>query len=414
MSKKHIEQRLEDAIEYQFIEQDRYQKGDSSDYDTERALEPARVIDFIKNTQAKVWQSLSNIHNADTEKVILGDLVKTLETQGMLNVLRYGFKCYGKKIKVAYFAPNTQLNDDSSALFNANVLSVTRQLYYSSSDKKSLDVVLFLNGLPIITLELKNHFTGQTVEDAKKQYKNDRDPRDKLFEFKKRALVHFAVDQDLVFMTTRLSGKQTFFLPFNLGCDGGAGNPVASDGGYRTAYLWHDVLQSDSLMDILGRFMHLQVDNKRVVTDKGIKKIRKEVMIFPRYHQLDSVRKLIDHTQKSGAGHNYLVQHSAGSGKSNSIAWLAHRLSSLHDADNKKIFDTVVVITDRRVLDQQLQDTIYQFEHKQGVVQKIDEDTRQLVNALMTGTPIIISTVQKFGSLLSSVVSNLLFKKKIV
>lgn len=396
MTKKHTEDRLEDAIEYQFIDKDCYQKGVSADYEPERALEPARVIAFIEKTQSKIWQTLKGIHGDDTEKVVLDDLCKTLETQGMLNVLRYGFKSYGKKLKVAYFAPSTQLNADTLDLYKANALSVTRQLYFSDKDKKSLDIVLFLNGLPIVTIELKNSLSGQTVEKAKTQYKNVRDPKEKLFEFKKRALVHFAVDQDLVFMTTRLSGKQTFFLPFNLGCDGGAGNPPASDSGYRTAYLWREVLQSDSLMDILGRFMHLQIEDKKVVTDKGIKKIRKEIMIFPRYHQLDAVRKLVRHSQKTGAGRNYLVQHSAGSGKSNSIAWLAHRLSSLHDANDEKIFDTVVVITDRRILDQQLQDTIYQFEHKQGVVQKINEDTRQLVKALTTGTPIIISTVQKF------------------
>ncbi len=394
--KKHTEDRLEDAIEYQFIENDCYQKGVSDDYDPERALEPARVISFIEKTQSKIWNTLKGIHGDDAEKVILDDLCKTLETQGMLNVLRYGFKSYGKKLKIAYFPPNTKLNADTLSLYEANSLSVTRQLYFSDKNEKSLDMVLFLNGLPIVTMELKNPLSGQTVENAKTQYKNDRDPKEKIFEFKKRALVHFAVDQDLVFMTTRLSGNKTFFLPFNLGCDGGAGNPPATDAGYRTAYLWREVLQSHSLMDILGRFMHLQIEDKKVVTDKGIKKIRKETMIFPRYHQLDAVRKLVNHSQDTGAGRNYLVQHSAGSGKSNSIAWLAHRLSSLHDANDKKIFDTVVVITDRRILDQQLQDTIYQFEHKQGVVQKINEDTRQLVKALTTGTPIIISTIQKF------------------
>ncbi|MBK82910.1 MAG: type I restriction endonuclease subunit R [Gammaproteobacteria bacterium] len=394
--KKHTEARLEDAIEHQFVSLDRYQKGSSNDFDVERAFEPSRILSFIERTQLKLWNTLKSIHGNDTEQVILDDLYKALETQGMLNVLRYGFKSYGKKIKVAFFAPSTKLNPETLELYNSNVLSFTRQLYFSNSDKKSLDVVLFLNGLPIVTMELKNPLSGQTVEHAKRQYKEDRDPNKKLFEFKKRALVHFAVDQDLVFMTTRLSGSKTFFLPFNLGCNGGAGNPPAADGGYRTAYLWRYVLQSDSLLDILARFMHLEIENKKVVTDKGIKKIRKETMIFPRYHQLDVVRKLINHSQEVGAGRNYLVQHSAGSGKSNSIAWLAHRLSSLHSKDDQKIFDTVIVITDRRVLDQQLQDTIYQFEHKQGVVQKIDEDTRQLVKALSTGTPIIISTVQKF------------------
>ena len=208
--------------------------------------------------------------------------------------------------------------------------------------------------------------------------------------------MHFAVDPDLAFMTTRLSGNQTFFLPFNLGCNGGAGNPPAADGGYRTSYLWREVWQRDSLLDILGRFMHLQVEDKRIPTDKGIKKIRKETMIFPRYHQLSVVRSLINHTQQHGSGKNYLVQHSAGSGKSNSIAWLAHRLSNLHDDNDQKIYDSVVVVTDRRVLDQQLQNTIYQFEHKKGVVEKIDEDTRQLATALSTGTAIIITTLQKF------------------
>lgn len=203
------------------------------------------------------------------------------------------------------------------------------------------------------------------------------------------------MDQDDVFMATRLGGDKAHFLPFNLGNEGHAGNPPAADG-YRTAYLWREVWQRDSLLDILGRFMHLQVNEKRILTDDGIKKITKETMIFPRYHQLDSVRRIVAHARQHGPGRNYLVQHSAGSGKSNSIAWLAHRLSSLHDEADKKIFDSVIVVTDRRILDQQLQNTIYQFEHKQGVVQKVDEDTRQLVQALANGTPIVITTLQKF------------------
>ncbi len=288
------------------------------------------------------------------------------------------------------------MNPDTLALYGKNVLSVTRQLYYGTEHSKSLDLALFLNGLPIITSKLKNPLSGQTVDNARKQYKKDRDHRELLFEFTKRTLVHFAVDQDLVYMTTRLSGDKTHFLPFNLGDNGHAGNPLAADGGYRTSYLWHEVWQRDSLLDILGRFMHLQVDEKRILTDDGIRKITKETMIFPRYHQLDCVRRLIGHARANGPGRNYLIQNSAGSGKSNSIAWLANHLSSLHDEADKKIFDTVIVVTDRRLLDQQLQNTIYQFEHKQGVVQKIDEDTRQLVQALANGTPIVITTLQKF------------------
>jgi len=396
MNKKHTEAKLEDAIEHCLITQQGFSKGESKDYDTALALEPIRVITFFKSTQEKTWNALASIHGAETERVVLDALVKELAVKGMLKVLRHGFKCYGKKLKVAFFAPNNQLNPENWALYDKNSLSVTRQLHYSDKHSNSLDMVLFLNGLPIITAELKNPLSGQTVEDAKTQYKKDRDHRELIFEFKKRTLVHFAVDQDLVFMTTRLSGDKTFFLPFNLGCYGGAGNPPAPDGGYRTAYLWREVWARDSLLDILGRFMHLQVEEKRILTDQGIKKISKETMIFPRYHQLDAVRRLIRHSREHGPGRNYLVQHSAGSGKSNSIAWLAHRLSSLHDEQDTKVFDSVVVITDRRGLDQQLQNTIYQFEHKQGVVQKIDEDSRQLVQALTSGTPIIITTLQKF------------------
>jgi type I restriction enzyme R subunit len=400
--KKHTEARLEDAIVdrlttqggYVFVD---YRAGAAKDhYDKVRALDPALVLGFIQATQEKMWESLESIHGPETGKVVLDHLVKELETKGMLKVLRQGFKCYGKALRVAVFAPNNRMNPDTLALYEKNVLSVTRQLYYGEEHSKSLDLAIFLNGLPIATAELKNPLSGQTAENAKRQYRKDRDQRELIFDFKKRTLVHFAVDQDQAFMTTRLSGDKTHFLPFNLGNEGHAGNPTAADGGYRTAYLWREVWQRDSLLDILGRFMHLQVDEKRVLTDEGIKKITRETMIFPRYHQLDSVRRLVAHARTHGPGRNYLVQHSAGSGKSNSIAWLAHRLSSLHDANDKKIFDSVIVVTDRRVLDQQLQNTIYQFDHKQGVVQKIDEDTRQLVQALATGTPIIITTLQKF------------------
>jgi len=401
MTKKHLEARLEDAIEHSLLHEGKLVQGSSQDFDRTRALEPAALLDFIQSSQGKLWQALQAIHGADTDRLVLDSLCKELDVKGMLKVLRHGFKCQGKRLRVAFFAPSNRMNPDTLALYAMNRVSVTRQLYFSEKDKKSLDLVLFVNGLPVLTAELKSALSGQTVEDAKHQYRTRRDPQEKLFAFKQRALVHFAVDQDLAFMTTQLAGAKTFFLPFNLGCpvgptETGAGNPPAADGGYRTSYLWREVWQRDSLLEIIGRFMHLQVEEKRIFTDSGIKKVRKETMIFPRYHQLDAVRRLIAHSREHGSGHNYLVEHSAGSGKSNSIAWLAHRLSSLHDAHDAKVFDSVVVITDRRVLDQQLQDTIYQFEHKQGVVQKIDEDTRQLVKALADGTPIVITTLQKF------------------
>jgi len=255
--------------------------------------------------------------------------------------------------------------------------------------------MLTVNGLPVATAELKNPLTGQRVADAMRQYSEERDDRDLLFAFKKRTLVHFAIDPDEIWMTTRLRGKETTFLPFNRGHDRGSGNPPV-DNNWKTHYLWDEVLQADSLLEILQRFTHLEIKEKQVKTSKGVRTIKKETMIFPRYHQLAAVRKLIAHARAYGAGRNYLIQHSAGSGKSNSIAWLAHRLASLHDENDEKIFHSVVVVTDRRVLDQQLQNTIYQFEHKTGVVEKIDEDTQQLVRALSQGTPIIVSTIQKF------------------
>ena len=256
-------------------------------------------------------------------------------------------------------------------------------------------MTLAVNGIPVVTAELKNPLTGQRAAHAVHQYENERDGRDLLFAFKKRALVHFAVDPDEIWMTTQLKGRETHFLPFNRGNNHGAGNPPV-EGNWKTHHLWDEVLQVDSLLDILQRFMHLEVKEKQVKTDKGVRTVRKETMIFPRYHQLAAVRKLVAHAKAEGAGRNYLIQHSAGSGKSNSIAWLAHRLASLHDEHDEKVFHSVIVVTDRRVLDQQLQSTIYQFEHKTGVVEKIDEDTQQLARALSQGTPIVITTIQKF------------------
>jgi type I restriction enzyme R subunit len=286
------------------------------------------------------------------------------------------------------------LNPELEKRYAANYLGLTRQLHFSSRSEKSLDVTLSLNGIPVATLELKNPLTGQTVEEARKQYKLDRDPREPIFEFKRRSLVHFAVDTESVLMTTRLAGTATHFLPFNKGWNGGAGNPPDPAGrSYRTAYLWEEALERDSFLDLLARFIHLQIEEKR--DDRG-RKFKTEAMIFPRYHQLQAVRILVDAARREGSGHNYLIEHSAGSGKSNTIGWLTHRLASLHDAQNRRVFDSVIVVTDRVVLDQQLQDTIYQFEHKRGVVQKIDESSRQLAEALENAVPVIITTLQKF------------------
>ncbi len=395
----HREIDFENDIEQALTGAGGYVKGDPAAYDAESALFPQDVVDFVRRTQPKIWERLEKLDAGKAAAMLVDSLVKELAAKGSLAVLREGFKCVGKTVRLAYFAPNTGLDPSATERYADNRLSIVRQVKTKSGAIP--DVVLAVNGLPVATLELKNPMsaTRWNVENAKHQYRFERDPKELLFAFKQRCLVHFAVDTELVFMTTKLEGKETFFLPFNLGHAQGAGNPPVMDeagGDVRTAYLWHSVLTCDSLMDILARFIHLDVEEKSVVTEKGIKRLRKESMIFPRYHQLDAVRALVGHAQDNGSGHNYLIQHSAGSGKSNSIAWLAHRLSSLHDASNEKIFHSVVVITDRRVLDQQLQDTIFQFEHKLGVVQKIDENTQQLAKALADGVPIIISTIQKF------------------
>ena len=252
------------------------------------------------------------------------------------------------------------MNPETQALYAANRLTVTRQLKYDPLGESSIDLVLSLNGLPVVTAELKNPMSGQTWRDAVWQYKSDRDAVATIFRFKLRALVHFAVDPDEAHMTTKLEGKATRFLPFNRGNGTAAGNPV-NPGGHKTAYVWEQVRARDSPMGILARFLHLQVDEKR----HGGRALKRETTIFPRYHQLDCVRACEADARTGGAGRGYLIQHSAGSGKSNSIAWLAHRLASLHSGDDVKVFDSVVVVTDRRVLDKQLQDPIYQFEHKQ-------------------------------------------------
>ncbi|MEP9575690.1 type I restriction endonuclease [Xanthomonas euvesicatoria] len=399
----HTEHAFETAIEVTLLAAGGYQMRQPADYDETLALFPSDVIGFLKDSQLARWQQLETLLGTRTQVTVLEALVKELEIKGALHVLRHGFKCYGKTLRLAYFRPNSGMNPEAAAKYAHNRLTITRQVNFASvlkrPDGKSkrciIDVTLAVNGLPVVTVELKNPLTGQPASEAIYQYQHDRDERDRLFAFKQRALVHFAVDPDEAWMTTRLKGRETVFLPFNRGHAHGAGNPPVP-GNWKTHYLWDEVLRADSLLDILQRFMHLEIKERKITTDKGVRTVRKETMIFPRYHQLDAVRRLVGHARAHGSGHNYLVQHSAGSGKSNSIAWLAHRLASLHDAHEEKVFHSVVVVTDRRVLDQQLQNTIYQFEHKTGVVEKIDEDTRQLARALSGGTPIIISTIQKF------------------
>jgi type I restriction enzyme R subunit len=385
------ENTFETAIVQSLVENGGYTEGNAPDYSPELGLFKYEVLAFLQNTQPKNWQKISSIHGGDVDNRIIQRIYKEMDLRGSLDVLRNGFIDYGVRFKLAFFKPESRLNPETERLYALNQLKVVRQVYYSAKNKNSVDLVLSLNGIPIATLELKNHFTGQTAHNAKKQYASTRDNRELLFTFKKRTLVHFAVDPDEVFMTTKISGKETHWLPFNKGYQNGKGNPPNPDG-YKSDYLWREVLVKDSWLDIIHRFIHLQIDEIEI----DGKTFKKEKMIFPRYHQLDSVRKITTDAREFGAGKNYLVQHSAGSGKSNSIAWLAYRLSSMHNKFDERIFDSVIVVTDRLVLDQQLQNTIYQFEHKTGVVHRIDKDSAQLAQALKQSSHIIITTLQKF------------------
>ena len=375
--------------------------GSNALWDVKAGLFPDYICSFLKETQGPLWEQMEKMHGADLRSKLLEALIKERDIKGTLHVIRHGFKFYGKTFQLACFKPAHGLNQETVALYEKNKLYVVRQVPCHPQDNNTVDLVLALNGIPVATCELKNPMTGQTWRDAVWQYKKTRDPRAPLFQFKKGALVHFAADPDEVHMATRLAGEKTFFLPFNRGSHPGeikcgAGNPQHPSG-HRTGYFWEDILERESFIDIVGSFIFLETAEEMVYDERGNRtKVTRETMIFPRYHQLDSVRKLVSTAGKEKVGHNYLIQHSAGSGKTNSISWLSHRLSSLHTEQDEKIFDCVIVITDRRVLDRQLQDAIYQIEHAQGVVKCIDQDSRQLAEALVDGTKIVITTLQKF------------------
>ena len=388
-----------------------YSKDDKG-YDAERALFPEDLLGFIQDTQPKSWERLKSFHNGASQNTILDRLVKVQDTEGTLHALRKGFKATGagsNGFDLIQFAPSHGFNEEVKERYSKNRLRVMRQVHYSTNNRNSIDLVLFVNGVPVATIELKTDFT-QGIDDAKNQYKTDRNPRDPqtkkeepLLRFKRGALVHFAVSTSEVWMTTKLNGMDTYFLPFNIGNKGGKGNPENNEG-YQTAYLWEQIFQKDRWLKILESFVQLEV---KTTTDKaGVKKTT-ETLIFPRYHQLDAVTKLINAVKSEGAGNNYLFQHSAGSGKSNTIGWSAHQLSTLHNASDKKIFDTVIVITDRTVLDEQLKDTIAQFSSTAGVVISIDSDkgskAGQLVTALTHGAMIVIVTLQTFPFILKEI-----------
>lgn len=359
------------------------------EYDRELCLLAQDVFDFLYVTQPKEWEKLKKSISGDARQHLLDRLCKEITSYGTLHVLRKGIKLYGCKFRLAHFPPASGLNPETQKLYQANVFTIVRQVKYSLQNENSLDLVLFLNGLPIFTAELKNPLTGQTVQNAITQYRNTRDPREPLFAFR-RCLAHFAVDPDLVYYTTRLNGRDTVFMPFNRGYNLGAGNPPSWKG-FSTAYLWEQLWARDSLLNLFQYFVH-EFEKE----DEDGRKTGEWNLIFPRYHQLDAVRRIIRHARDRGAGQHYLIEHSAGSGKSNSIAWLAHQLSVLHNAQDQRVFDSVVVITDRRILDRQLQNTVRAFEQTLGTVETITENSQQLKKALEEGKNIVVTTLQKF------------------
>ncbi len=400
---KHKERQFQIEI-VQHLTAHNYVEGDASGYDRELALYSDDLISYIKTTQPQAYEKMQKREGVKTDEVLCKHVAKEMDKYGSLHCLRKEVKYIGSKFKLCQFKPELY-NPETQAKYDANILRVVQEVTTKSGNER-IDLVLFLNGIPIATLELKTDFT-QNVQDAIQQYKYDRPAKgDPLLEFKRRAIVHFAVSTDEVYMTTKLAGSKTFFLPFNKGReDGSAGNPPNPDG-YATSYLWEEVLERESILNILARYVHLEVKTKE--NHQG-KKSKSETLIFPRYHQLDVVRKLLADTKAKGAGNHYLIQHSAGSGKSNSIAWLSHQLSTLHNDEDKSVFDSVIVITDRTVLDNQLQETISSFEHKEGVVVGITREgsneskSSQLADALERGAKIIITTIQTFPFVLDAI-----------
>ncbi|EPB8165926.1 type I restriction endonuclease subunit R [Clostridium perfringens] len=387
--------RLEEYIE-NYLVSTGYEQGCSQEFDFKYCLFTEDLIRFLNATQEELLNEYKNTHGATWKSSLLDKINSEIRNRGLISVLRHGFEdmMMNGKFHLFYNKPNSTANPDDMKKYKENIFKVVRQLKYSDKHNNTLDMVISLNGFPIIVLELKNQFTGQNVQDAINQYRNDRNPKDKLFGFNERVLVYFAVDTDNVYMTTELKGAKTYFLPFNRGYNRGKGNPPIKNN-VRTCYLWEDILRKDSLLDIVKRFYFIEEDSEN----------KKKTAIFPRYHQLDAVRKMVSDLEKNEGGLNYLIQHSAGSGKTKTIAWTAHRVANLQDSNNDPMFDSVIVVTDRKVLDRQLQDAIYQLDHKHGVVVKIDKGktSTDLAKAIESNASIIITTIQKFPYALAKI-----------
>ena len=390
----YTEENFEDHIE-QHLNRSGYRSLQSAIYNKSLCLIPNETLQFIQDTQLKEYQKLERQYGEDTPQKLTLRISNQIKSRGVLDVLRNGVKDRGCSFNLTYFQPSSGMNPDHQRLYDKNQFSLIRQLRYSQGSEQSLDMVLFLNGLPLVTMELKNSLTGQVVTDAEKQYRTDRDPREPLFQFK-RCLVHFAVGNEKVSMTTHLQGDGTRFFPFNKDIE----NPVNPDG-HKTAYLWEDILHPDNLMELIDNFIHEQETTEKVYDSVigAVKDVKHRVLVFPRYHQLDVIRKLKAAIVAEDVGHNYLIQHTTGSGKSNSIAWLAHLLTHLYRSptETNRIFASIIVVTDRRLLDKQLQETIKQVAQVDGVVHPVDATSAQLRGYLESGKSIIISTIQKFS-----------------
>ena len=400
----------EEAVEIHFVDQlvtlQGWRERQFAAYDRKLALDPEMVAEFVQTTQPDAWKKLSGQYPGRELQVLCTQIEARLKAIGTLEVLRQGITIVpGIKITLCAFKPSSGLNPASLQAYQNNILSVMRQVRYSLRNENAIDVVLFVNGLPIATLEFKNSLTGSTYQTAEAQYRRDRAPNgEPLLTFKRGALVHFALDQDNVSMTTHLNNGNTRFLPFNKGRDGGAGNPDVQDE-FRIAYLYRDIGQRKAAF---SREIFLGVLHRFVLVDEVEQPDNrvKRTTIWPRYHQLDAIQMLINDAKEFGAGQNYLFQHSAGSGKSNTIAWAAHHLATLHDDADRPIFDTIIIVTDRVVLDRQLQQTVKSFAQTQGYVVPIDGTSRQLKKAIEDGAKIIISTIHKFSTDQLSVVKN--------
>lgn len=383
-----------------------YEIKPSAGYDRFFAIDKEALFRFLNTTQPDEIDALRKVYKTDLENTIIGVInAEETKTRGSrLDVLKHGVEIANHKLELMYTKPATTFNPVLNKLYEQNIFSVSEEVW--ASDKERIDLVIFLNGLAIITFELKCNAAGQSYQDAIYQYRTQRDPKTRLFRWKAGALVDFAMDLEQVYMTTKLDGVSTFFLPFNMGkgegIDTGAGNPIYEDK-YSVSYMWEDILQKDTLIEILSKFMFIEVKEKKdPVTDKMK---RSETVIFPRYHQLDVIRKTMAEVVATGSSQNYLIQHSAGSGKTNSIAWLAHRLASLHDKENKIIFDNIIICTDRVVVDRQLQQAVMGIEHKAGMIRVMDEkcNSNDLALAIQGNTKIIATTIQKFPYIVDSV-----------